>query len=231
MECNENLNQLSHKNEKTQANVINALKNYLSHLDKEPELAKLTRNRIAVLENQLDEYRKSHASDIRLAAEEFVKEFNIKNDAELEVMSASAKFLQIGYRGGNYFDTYVLELPTVKEFKNDIRRAEELLMHYAENKEKWNEIIDSSVGSAVFEDMHSDVFRLMAELSHNEDEYLDLSFDDKVTVTIKYDSEFSEFSAEVGLDFLDAERVITIEENVIDEVLEIARTKTVKVRF
>lgn len=231
MNYNENLNQLSHKNEKTQLNVINALKNHLSHLDKEPELAKLTKNRIVVLENQLDEYRKSHASEIRLAAEEFVKEFNIKNDAELEVMSASAKFLQIGYRGDNYFDTYVLELPTVKEFKNDIRRAEELLMHYAENKEKWNEIIDSSVGSAVFEDMHSDVFRLMAELSHNEDEYLDLSFDDKVTVTIKYDSEFSEFSAEVSLDFLEAERVITIEENVIDEVLEIARTKTVKVRF
>lgn len=228
MEHNENLNQLSHKNEKTQANVINALKNYLSHLDKEPELAKLTRNRIAVLENQLDEYRKSHASEIRLAAEEFVKEFNMKNDAELEVMSASAKFLQIGYRGGNYFDTYVLELPTVKEFKNDIRRAEELLVHYAENKEKWNEIIDSSVGSAVFEDMHSDVFRLMSELSHNECEYLDLSFDDKVTVTIKYDSEFS---ADVSLEFLDAERVIAIEENVIDEVLEIARNKMVKVRF
>lgn len=228
MEYNENLNQLSHKNEKTQANVINALKNYLSHLDKEPELAKLTRNRIAVLENQLDEYRKSHSSEIRRAAEEFVKEFNMKNDAELEVMSASAKFLQIGYRGGNYFDTYVLELPTVKEFKNDIRRAEELLMHYAENKEKWNEIIDSSVGSAVFEDMHSDVFRLMSELSHNEGEYLDLSFDDKVTVTIKYDSEFS---ADVSLEFLDAERVITIEENVIDEVLEIARNKMVKVRF
>ena len=231
MECNENLNQLSHKNEKTQANVINALKNYLSHLDKEPELAKLTRNRIAVLENQLDEYRKSHASEIRLAAEEFVKEFNMKNDAELEVMSASAKFLQIGYRGGNYFDTYVLELPTVKEFKNDIRRAEELRTYYTENKEKWNEIIDSSVGSAVFEDIHSNVFRLMAELSHNEDEYLDLSFDDKVTVTIKYDSEFSEFSAEVSLDFLEAERVITIEENVIDEVLEIARNRMVKVRF
>lgn len=231
MECNKNLNQLSHKNEKTQANVINALKNYLSHLDKEPELAKLTRNRIAVLENQLDEYRKSHASEIRLAAEEFVKEFNMKNDAELEVMSASAKFLQIGYRGGNYFDTYVLELPTVKEFKNDIRRAEELRTYYTENKEKWNEIIDSSVGSAVFEDIHSNVFRLMAELSHNEDEYLDLSFDDKVTVTIKYDSEFSEFSAEVSLDFLEAERVITIEENVIDEVLEIARNRMVKVRF
>lgn len=228
MEYNENLNQLSHGNEKTQSSVINALKNYLSHLDKEPELAKLTRNRIAVLENQLDEYRKSHASEIRLAAEEFVKEFNMKNDAELEVMSASAKFLQIGYRGGNYFDTYVLELPTVKEFKNDIRRAKELLVHYAENKEKWNEIIDSSVGSAVFEDMHSDVFRLMSELSHNEDEYLDLSFDDKVTVTIKYESEFS---ADVSLDFLDAERVITIEENVIDEVLEIARNRMVKVRF
>lgn len=228
MEYNENLNQLSHKNEKTQANVINALKNYLSHLDKEPELAKLTRNRIAVLENQLDEYRKSHSSEIRRAAEEFVKEFNMKNDAELEVISASAKFLQIGYRGGNYFDTYVLELPTVKEFKNDIRRAEELLVHYAENKEKWNEIIDSSVGSAVFEDMHSDVFRLMSELSHNEGEYLDLSFDDKVTVTIKYDLEFS---ADVSLEFLDAERVITIEENVIDEVLEIARNKMVKVRF
>ena len=228
MEYNENLNQLSHKNEKTQANVINALKNYLSHLDKEPELAKLTRNRIAVLENQLDEYRKSHSSEIRRAAEEFVKEFNMKNDAELEVMSASAKFLQIGYRGGNYFDTYVLELPTVKEFKNDIRRAEELLVHYAENKEKWNEIIDSSVGSAVFEDMHSDVFRLMSELSHNECEYFDLSFDDKVTVTIKYDSEFS---ADVSLEFLDAERVIAIEENVIDEVLEIARNKMVKVRF
>ena len=228
MEYNENLNQLSHKNEKTQANAINALKNYLSHLDKEPELAKLTRNRIAVLENQLDEYRKSHSSEIRRAAEEFVKEFNMKNDAELEVMSASAKFLQIGYRGGNYFDTYVLELPTVKEFKNDIRRAEELLVHYAENKEKWNEIIDSSVGSAVFEDMHSDVFRLMSELSHNEGEYLDLSFDDKVTVTIKYDSEFS---ADVSLEFLDAERVIAIEENVIDEVLEIARNKMVKVRF
>lgn len=228
MEYNENLNQLSHKNEKTQANVINALKNYLSHLDKEPELAKLTRNRIAVLENQLDEYRKSHSSEIRRAAEEFVKEFNMKNDAELEVMSASAKFLQIGYRGGNYFDTYVLELPTVKEFKNDIRRAEELLVHYAENKEKWNEIIDSSVGSAVFEDMHSDVFRLMSELSHNEGEYLDLSFDDKVTVTIKYDLEFS---ADVSLEFLDAERVIAIEENVIDEVLEIARNKMVKVRF
>lgn len=228
MEYNENLNQLSHKNEKTQANVINALKNYLSHLDKEPELAKLTRNRIAVLENQLDEYRKSHSSEIRRAAEEFVKEFNMKNDAELEVMSASAKFLQIGYRGGNYFDTYVLELPTVKEFKNGIRRAEELLVHYAENKEKWNEIIDSSVGSAVFEDMHSDVFRLMSELSHNEGEYLDLSFDDKVTVTIKYDSEFS---ADVSLEFLDAERVITIEENVIDEVLEIARNKMMKVRF
>ena len=228
MEYNENLNQLSHKNEKTQANVINALKNYLSHVDKEPELAKLTRNRIAVLENQLDEYRKSHSSEIRRAAEEFVKEFNMKNDAELEVMSASAKFLQIGYRGGNYFDTYVLELPTVKEFKNDIRRAEELLVHYAENKEKWNEIIDSSVGSAVFEDMHSDVFRLMSELSHNEGEYLDLSFDDKVTVTIKYDSEFS---ADVSLEFLDAERVIAIEENVIDEVLEIARNKMVKVRF
>lgn len=228
MEYSENLNQLSHKNEKTQANVINALKNYLSHLDKEPELAKLTRNRIAVLENQLDEYRKSHSSEIRRAAEEFVKEFNMKNDAELEVMSASAKFLQIGYRGGNYFDTYVLELPTVKEFKNDIRRAEELLVHYAENKEKWNEIIDSSVGSAVFEDMHSDVFRLMSELSHNEGEYLDLSFDDKVTVTIKYDSEFS---ADVSLEFLDAERVIAIEENVIDEVLEIARNKMVKVRF
>lgn len=231
MEYNENLNQLSHKNEKTQLDVINALKKYLFYLDKEPELAKLTKNRITVLENQLDEYRKSHASEIRLAAEEFVKEFNIKNDAELEVMSASANFLQIGYRGGNYFDTYVLELPTVKEFKNDIRRAEELLMYYAENKEKWNEIIDSSVGSAVFEDMHSDVFRLMAELSHNEDEYLDLSFDDKVTVTIKYDSEFSEFSADVSLDFLDAERVITIEENVIDEVLEIARNRIVKVRF
>ena len=231
MEYNENLNQLSHKNEKTQANVINALKNYLSHLDKEPELAKLTRNRIAVLENQLDEYRKSHASEIRLAAEEFVKEFNMKNDAELEVMSASAKFLQIGYRGGNYFDTYVLELPTVKEFKNDIRRAEELRTYYTENKEKWNEIIDSSVGSAVFEDIHSNVFRLMAELSHNEDEYLDLSFDDKVTVTIKYDSEFSEFSAEVSLDFLEAERVITIEENAIDEVLEIARNRMVNVRF
>lgn len=231
MEYNENLNQLSHKNEKTQLDVINALKKYLSYLDKEPELAKLTKNRITVLENQLDEYRKSHASEIRLAAEEFVKEFNIKNDAELEVMSASANFLQIGYRGGNYFDTYVLELPTVKEFKNDIRRAEELLMYYAENKEKWNEIIDSSVGSAVFEDMHSDVFRLMAELSHNEDEYLDLSFDDKVTVTIKYDSEFSEFSADVSLDFLDAERVITIEENVIDEVLKIARNRIVKVRF
>ena len=143
-------------------------------------------------------------------------------------MSASAKFLQIGYRGGNYFDTYVLELPTVKEFKNDIRRAEELLVHYAENKEKWNEIIDSSVGSAVFEDMHSDVFRLMSELSHNEGEYLDLSFDDKVTVTIKYDLEFS---ADVSLEFLDAERVIAIEENVIDEVLEIARNKMVKVRF
>lgn len=228
MEYNENLNQLSHKNEKTQANVINALKNYLSHLDKEPELAKLTRNRIAVLENQLDEYRKSHSSEIRRAAEEFVKEFNMKNDAELEVMSASAKFLQIGYRGGNYFDTYVSELPTVKEFKNDIRRAEELLVHYAENKEKWNEIIDSSVGSAVFEDMHSDVFRLMSELSHNEGEYLDLSFDDKVTVTIKYDSEFS---ADVSLEFLDAERVIAIEENVIDEVLEIARNKMVRVRF
>lgn len=228
MEYNENLNQLSHKNEKTQANVINALKNYLSHLDKEPELAKLTRNRIAVLENQLDEYRKSHSSEIRRAAEEFVKEFNMKNDAELEVMSASAKFLQIGYRGGNYFDTYVLELPTVKEFKNDIRRAEELLVHYVENKERWNEIIDSSVGSAVFEDMHSDVFRLMAELSHNEGEYLDLSFDDKVTVTIKYDLEFS---ADVSLEFLDAERVIAIEENVIDEVLEIARNKMVKVRF
>lgn len=228
MEYNENLNQLSHKNEKTQANVINALKNYLSHLDKEPELAKLTRNRIAVLENQLDEYRKSHSSEIRRAAEAFVKEFNMKNDAELEVMSGSAKFLQIGYRGGNYFDTYVLELPTVKEFKNDIRRAEELLVHYAENKEKWNEIIDSSVGSAVFEDTHSDVFRLMSELSHNEGEYLDLSFDDKVTVTIKYDSEFS---ADVSLEFLDAERVITIEENVIDEVLEIARNKMVKVRF
>ena len=231
MEYNENLNQLSHKNEKTQANVINALKNYLSHLDKEPELAKLTRNRIAVLENQLDEYRKSHASEIRLAAEEFVKEFNMKNDAELEVMSASAKFLQIGYRGGNYFDTYVLELPTVKEFKNDIRRAEELRTYYTENKEKWNEIIDSSVGSAVFEDIHSNVFRLMAELSHNEDEYLDLSFDDKVTVTIKYDSEFSAFSAEVSLDFLEAERVITIEENAIDEVLEIARNRMVNVRF
>lgn len=231
MEHSENQNQLSHKNEKTQLDVINALKKYLSHLDKEPELAKLTKNRITVLENQLDEYRKSHASEIRLAAEEFVKEFNIKNDAELEVMSASAKFLQIGYRGGNYFDTYVLELPTVKEFKNDIRRAEELLVHYAENKEKWNEIIDSSVGSAVFEDMHSDVFRLMAESSHNEDEYLDLSFDDKVTVTIKYDSEFSEFSADVSLDFLDAERVITIEENVIDEVLKIARNRIVKVRF
>ena len=228
MEYNENLNQLSHKNEKTQLDVINALKNYLSHLDKEPELAKLTRNRIAVLENQLDEYRKSHSSEIRRAAEEFVKEFNMKNDAELEVMSASAKFLQIGYRGGNYFDTYVLELPTVKEFKNDIRRAEELLVHYVENKERWNEIIDSSVGSAVFEDMHSDVFRLMSELSHNEGEYLDLSFDDKVTVTIKYDSEFS---ADVSLEFLDAERVITIEENVIDEVLEIARNKMVKVRF
>lgn len=228
MECNENLNQLSHKNEKTQANVINALKNYLSHLDKEPELAKLTRDRIAVLENQLGEYRKFHSSEIRSAAEEFVKEFNMKNDAELEVMSASAKFLQIGYRGGNYFDTYVLELPTVKEFKNDIRRAEELLVHYAENKEKWNEIIDSSVGSAVFEDMHSDVFRLMSELSHNEGEYLDLSFDDKVTVTIKYDLEFS---ADVSLEFLDAERVIAIEENVIDEVLEIARNKMVKVRF
>lgn len=231
MEHNENQNQLSHKNEKTQANVINALKNYLSHLDKEPELARLTKDRIKTLESELDEYRKSHASEIRLAAEEFVKEFNIKNDAELEVMSSSAKFLQIGYRGGNYFDTYVLELPTVKEFKNDIRRAEELLVHYAENKEKWNEIIDSSVGSAVFEDMHSDVFRLMAELSHNEDEYLDLSFDDKVTVTIKYDSEFSEFSADVSLDFLDAERVITIEENVIDEVLKIARNRIVKVRF
>lgn len=231
MEHSENQNQLSHKNEKTQSDVINALKKYLSHLDKEPELARLTKNRIAVLENQLDEYRKSHASEIRSAAEEFVKEFNMNNDAELEVMSASAKFLQIGYRGGNYFDTYVLELPTVKEFKNDIRRAEELLVHYAENKEKWNEIIDSSVGSAVFEDMHSDVFRLMAELSHNEDEYLDLSFDDKVTVTIKYDSEFSEFSADVSLDFLDAERVITIEENVIDEVLEIARNRMVKVRF
>ena len=225
MEHNENLNQLSHKNEKTQLSVINALKKYLSHLDKEPDLAKLTRNRITVLENQLDEYRKFHSSEIRSAAEEFVKEFNMKNDAELEVMSASAKFLQIGYRGGNYFDTYVLELP---EFKNDIRRAEELLVHYAENKEKWNEIIDSSVGSAVFEDMHSDVFRLMSELSHNEDEYLDLSFDDKVTVTIKYDSEFS---ADVSLEFLDAERVITIEENVIDEVLEIARNKMVKVRF
>ena len=82
MECNENLNQLSHKNEKTQANVINALKNYLSHLDKEPELAKLTRDRIAVLENQLGEYRKFHSSEIRSAAEEFVKEFNMKNDAE-----------------------------------------------------------------------------------------------------------------------------------------------------
>lgn len=228
MNYNENLNQLSHKNEKTQLNVINALKNYLSHLDKEPELAKLTKNRIVVLENQLDEYRKSHASEIRLAAEEFVKEFNIKNDAELEVMSASAKFLQIGYRGGNYFDTYVLELPTVKEFKNDIRKAEELLEYYAENKEKWEEIIDSSVGSAVFEDMHSDVFRLMSELSHNEDEYLDLSFDDKVTVKIKYDTKFL---AEVKIDFLDAERVITIEENVIDEVLEIARSRMVKVRF
>lgn len=228
MKYNENLNQLSHKNEKTQLSVINALKKYLSHLDKEPDLAKLTRNRITVLENQLDEYRKFHASEIRSAAEEFVKEFNMKNDSELEVMSASAKFLQIGYRGGNYFDTYVLQLPTVKEFKNDIRRAEELLVHYAENKEKWNEIIDSSVGSAVFEDMHSDVFRLMSELSHNEGEYLDLSFDDKVTVTIKYDSEFS---ADVSLEFLDAERVITIEENVIDEVLEIARNKMVKVRF
>lgn len=228
MKHNENLNQLSHKNEKTQLSVINALKKYLSHLDKEPDLAKLTRNRITVLENQLDEYRKFHSSEIRSAAEEFVKEFNMKNDAELEVMSASAKFLQIGYRGGNYFDTYVLELPTVKEFKNDIRRAEELLVHYAENKEKLNEIIDSSVGSAVFEDMHSDVFRLMSELSHNEGEYLDLSFDDKVTVTIKYDSEFS---ADVSLEFLDAERVITIEENVIDEVLEIARNKMVKVRF
>lgn len=228
MKYNENLNQLSHENEKTQLSVINALKKYLSHLDKEPDLAKLTRNRITLLENQLDEYRKFHASEIRSAAKEFVKEFNMKNDAELEVMSASAKFLQIGYRGSNYFDTYVLELPTVKEFKNDIRRAEELLMHYAENKEKWNEIIDSSVGSAVFEDMHSDVFRLMAELSHNEDEYLDLSFDDKVTVTIKYKSEFS---ADVSLDFLDAERVITIEENVIDEVLEIARNRMVKVRF
>lgn len=228
MEYNENLNQLSHKNEKAQADVINALKNYLSHLDKEPELVKLTKNRIAVLENQLDEYRKSHASEIRSAAEEFVKEFNMKNDAELEVMSASVKFLQIGYRGGNYFDTYVLQLPTVKEFKNDIRRAEELLVHYAENKEKLNEIIDSSVGSAVFEDMHSDVFRLMSELSHNEGEYLDLSFDDKVTVTIKYDSEFS---ADVSLEFLGAERVIAIEENVIDEVLEIARNKMVKVRF
>lgn len=228
MKHNENLNQLSHKNEKTQLSVINALKKYLSHLDKEPDLAKLTRNRITVLENQLDEYRKFHSSEIRSAAEEFVKEFNMKNDAELEVMSASAKFLQIGYRGGNYFDTYVLELPTVKEFKNDIRRAEELLVHYAENKEKLNEIIDSSVGSAVFEDMHSDVFRLMSELSHNEGEYLDLSFDDKVTVTIKYDSEFS---ADVSLEFLDAERVITIEENVIDEVLEIARNKMMKVRF
>ena len=228
MKHNENLNQLSHKNEKTQLSVINALKKYLSHLDKEPDLAKLTRNRITVLENQLDEYRKFHSSEIRSAAEEFVKEFNMKNDAELEVMSASAKFLQISYRGGNYFDTYVLELPTVKEFKNDIRRAEELLVHYAENKEKLNEIIDSSVGSAVFEDMHSDVFRLMSELSHNEGEYLDLSFDDKVTVTIKYDSEFS---ADVSLEFLDAERVITIEENVIDEVLEIARNKMVKVRF
>lgn len=228
MEYNENLNQLSHKNEKTQLSVINALKKYLSHLDKEPDLAKLTRNRITVLENQLDEYRKFHSSEIRSAAEEFVKEFNMKNDAELEVMSASAKFLQIGYRGGNYFDTYVLELPTVKEFKNDIRRAEELLVHYAENKEKWNEIIDSSVGSVVFEDMHSDVFRLMSELSHNEGEYLDLSFDDKVTVTIKYDLEFS---ADVSLEFLDAERVIAFEENVIDEVLEIARNKMVKVRF
>ena len=228
MKHNENLNQLSHKNEKTQLSVINALKKYLSHLDKEPDLAKLTRNRITVLENQLDEYRKFHSSEIRSAAEEFVKEFNMKNDAELEVMSASAKFLQIGYRGGNYFDTYVLELPTVKEFKNDIRRAEEILVHYAENKEKLNEIIDSSVGSAVFEDMHSDVFRLMSELSHNEGEYLDLSFDDKVTVTIKYDSEFS---ADVSLEFLDAERVITIEENVIDEVLEIARNKMMKVRF
>lgn len=228
MKFNENLNQLSHKNEKTQLSVINALKKYLSHLDKEPGLAKLTRNRITVLENQLDEYRKFHSSEIRSAAEEFVKEFNMKNDAELEVMSSSAKFLQIGYRGGNYFDTYVLQLPTVKEFKNDIRRAEELLVHYAENKEKWNEIIDSSVGSAVFEDMHSDVFRLMSELSHNEGEYLDLSFDDKVTVTIKYDSEFS---ADVSLEFLDAERVIAIEENVIDEVLEIARNKMVKVRF
>ena len=228
MEHNENLNQLSHKNEKTQLSVINALKKYLSHLDKEPDLAKLTRHRITVLENQLDEYRKFHSSEIRSAAEEFVKEFNMKNDAELEVMSASAKFLQIGYRGGNYFDTYVLELPTVKEFKNDILRAEELLVHYAENKEKWNEIIDSSVGSAVFEDMHSDVFRLMSELSHNEGEYLDLSFDDKVTVTIKYDLEFS---ADVSLEFLDAERVIAIEENVIDEVLEIARNKMVKVRF
>ena len=218
MKHNENLNQLSHKNEKTQLSVINALKKYLSHLDKEPDLAKLTRNRITVLENQLDEYRKFHSSEIRSAAEEFVKEFNMKNDAELEVMSASAKFLQIGYRGGNYFDTY----------KNDIRRAEELLVNYAENKEKLNEIIDSSVGSAVFEDMHSDVFRLMSELSHNEGEYLDLSFDDKVTVTIKYDSEFS---ADVSLEFLDAERVITIEENVIDEVLEIARNKMVKVRF
>lgn len=231
MEYNENLNQLQHGTESKQRQVIDALKNYLSRLDKEPELAKLTRHRITVLEDQVKEYLRSNASKVRSAAEEFVKEFNMKNDAELEVMNDSAKFLQIGYRGSSYFDTYVLELPTVEEFKKDIRRAEELLVHYAENKEKWNEIIDSSVGSAVFEDMHSDAFRLMAELSHNEDEYLDLSFDDKVTVTIKYDSEFSEFSADVSLDFLEAKRVMTIEENVIDEVLEIARSKMVKVRF
>lgn len=224
----QNLNQLKYKNESKQISVIEALKNYLTHLKDFPDLFELTKKRIAELESELSEYRRTHISDIRIAAEEFVKDFNSKYNASLEVVNASSKSLQIGYRGGGYFDTYVLKLPTVEEFKNDIRKAEELLEYYAENKEKWEEIIDSSVGSAVFEDMHSDVFRLMSELSHNEDEYLDLSFDDKVTVKIKYDTKFL---AEVKIDFLDAERVITIEENVIDEVLEIARSRMVKVRF
>ena len=225
---NLNRNQLKYETESKQISVIEALKNYLTHLSDFPDLSALTKKRIAELESELSEYRRTHVGDIRIAAEEFVKDFNSKYDVSLEVMNASSKSLQIGYRGSGYFDTYVLELPTVEDFKNDIRRAEELLVHYSNNKEKWNEIIDSSVGSAVFEDMHSNVFRLMSELSHNEDEYLDLSFDDKVTVKIKYDKEFS---AEVKIDFLEADRVIMIEENVIDEVLEIARTKTVKVRF